>query len=382
MLLRERTSKDFLAKALVTFGFKGQSVKIYKIQIEMRIKDTIQNPQSQIQNRMNRFINNNKDNWQRLEDLLGMMDVTSFQGLSRAEVREFGELYRRAATDLAIARAETRDPKLINYLNSLVIRAHGKIYRAESHGANMIWQFFTKELPQTFRKNWKFMAIAAFIEVLFTILGFTLAYNDLGFADAMGLDSVAYAAKTKLYWWQSANEANQITSSFLFTHNIQVSFNAFVLGAFFCLGSFILLAFNGLHFGGVLGICYKIDPDFGNQLATFVVAHGVIETSCIWFAGGAGIMIGYAFINPGDLTRAQALKKKGLEAVRIVIGCAFILVIAGLIEGFISPSSLPPFVKISVGIITGIAMYSYFLLAGRDKESDSETERRGDAGLS
>ncbi|HSI88860.1 MAG TPA: hypothetical protein VK918_07370, partial [Pyrinomonadaceae bacterium] len=65
---------------------------------------------------MNRFITDNKDNWQRLEDLLGMLSGSSLRGLTRMEVREFGELYRRAAADLAIARAETRDPKLINYL--------------------------------------------------------------------------------------------------------------------------------------------------------------------------------------------------------------------------------------------------------------------------
>src|SRR5438034_634540 len=101
---------------------------------------------------MNRFIRNEKDNWQRLEDLLGMLRGTGLRGLSRMEVREFGELYRRAASDLAIARAETRDPKLINYLNSLVIRAHGKIYRAESEGVNLVWRFFTLDFPVTFRK--------------------------------------------------------------------------------------------------------------------------------------------------------------------------------------------------------------------------------------
>ncbi|MEP6704678.1 MAG: stage II sporulation protein M, partial [Acidobacteriota bacterium] len=86
---------------------------------------------------MNRFIDDRKDNWRRLEDLLGLLHGSSLKGLSKIEVREFGELYRRAATDLAIARAETRDPKLINYLNSLVIRAHGKIYRAEGEGASI-----------------------------------------------------------------------------------------------------------------------------------------------------------------------------------------------------------------------------------------------------
>nr|MBA4186152.1 stage II sporulation protein M [Acidobacteriota bacterium] len=109
---------------------------------------------------MNRFAGDRKNNWERLEDLLSILDASSLRGLSRMEVREFGELYRRAATDLAIARSETRDPKLVNYLNSLVIRAHGKIYRAESQGTNLAWNFFTKDFPQTFRKNFRYFAIA------------------------------------------------------------------------------------------------------------------------------------------------------------------------------------------------------------------------------
>src|SRR5881392_3712384 len=100
---------------------------------------------------MNRFLDDHKDNWQRLEDLLEMQSgARGLRELSRMEVREFGELYRRAAADLAIARAETRDPKLINYLNSLVIRAHGKIYRAESDGTHLIARFFSREFPETF----------------------------------------------------------------------------------------------------------------------------------------------------------------------------------------------------------------------------------------
>ncbi len=102
---------------------------------------------------MNRFISDHKDNWQRLEDLLSILETSSIKGLSKTEVREFGELYRRAATDLAIARSETRDLKLVNYLNSLVIRAHGKIYRAESQGANLVWNFFAEDFPRAFRRT-------------------------------------------------------------------------------------------------------------------------------------------------------------------------------------------------------------------------------------
>ena len=316
---------------------------------------------------MNRFISDHKDNWQRLEDLLSILETSSIKGLSRIEVREFGELYRRAATDLAIARAETRDLKLINYLNSLVIRAHGKIYRAENQGANLLWNFFAEDFPRAFRRTWRFTVLAFAIFTVFGVASFILCYNDLNFADELGLSDLRFAVQDGNRWWMRLNEANQIGSSEILTNNILVALRAFAFGAFFGIGTIYVLVFNGLHIGGVLGVCYKIDANFGNELVTFMVGHGVIELSCIFIAGGAGMLIGYSMINPGDLTRAQALKKNGLEAVRLAIGCAILLVLAGIIEGFLSPSALPAWVKFGTGITTGIAMYAYLLLVGREK---------------
>lgn len=317
---------------------------------------------------MSRFINEHKDNWQRLEDLLSMARGDSLRGLSKMEVREFGELYRRAASDLAIARAETRDPKLINYLNSLVIRAHGKIYRAESQGADLIWQFFARDFPQTFRRNWRYMAFALAVFAGFAIFGFVATWLDTDFTHFVGLSGVTEQIKLNDQWWLSLNESNQVGASFILSNNILVSIRAFAMGALFGVGAVYDIAFFGAHVGSVFGACYKLNPPFGSALAAFVVGHGVIEISTVFFCGGAGMMIGYALINPGDKTRAAALKKKGIEAAQIVIGSAFFLVVAGIIEGFLSPSALPPVVKIGTGVTTGIAMYSYLFLTGREED--------------
>src|SRR5215213_8536695 len=159
----------------------------------------VQNLKSKIE--MNRFINERKDNWRRLEDLLGMLHGTSLRGLSKIEVREFGELYRRAAADLAIARAETRDPKLINYLNSLVIRAHGKIYRAEGEGASIVGKFFLRDFPRTFRANWKYMAIAGATFVVFVVLGFIATWSDTDFTHFVYLSGVVDNIQSNERWW-------------------------------------------------------------------------------------------------------------------------------------------------------------------------------------
>src|SRR5580765_8364083 len=157
---------------------------------------------------MNRFLKDEKDNWRRLEDLLDMQRGIGLRGLSRLEVREFGELYRRAAADLAIARAETRDPKLINYLNSLVIRAHGKIYRAESSGGDVVRHFFAAELPQTFRRNWRYMAIAFGVYVGFAVFGFVATWIDTDFTHFVMLSGVTEQIRGGHEWWRSLNDSN------------------------------------------------------------------------------------------------------------------------------------------------------------------------------
>jgi uncharacterized membrane protein SpoIIM required for sporulation len=325
------------------------------------------------------FIDQKKDDWQRLEDLLGLLSGNSLRSLSRMEVREFGELYRRAAADLAIARAETRDPKLVNYLNSLVIRAHGKIYRADGEGKSVIAQFFSRDLPRAVQDNWVYIFIAFLTDVVFAAIAFALVFNNTEFVQVLGLEGIQASVESGERWWLSLNKANEIGSSFIMANNIMVSFNAFAWGAFFGIGTLYILAYNGLHLGGVLAIAYKIDPVFGSDLTEFIVGHGVIEMFCIYLAGGAGMMIGYSLINPGDLTRAQALKKKGIEAARIVIGCAMILIVAGVIEGFISPSTLPAYVKYATGITTGLLMFAYLFFVGRNRSDDQLEEELKEA---
>ena len=149
-----------------------------------------------------------------------------------------------------------------------------------------------------------------------------------------------------------------------------MTFFAFALGAVFGLGTLYVLAFNGASFGAIIALTYR--AGFGNDLLLgFVISHGVIELTCIFIAGGAGLLIGTALLMPGNLSRADALKSRGMEAVRLIIGCVPLLVVAGIIEGFISPQPIPAVIKIGIGLLTGITLYSYLLLAGREVSSET-----------
>ena len=313
-----------------------------------------------------RFINQRKNAWQRLEDLLKLLDGSSLGRLGREEVRELGRIYRRTASDLAIARAESRDPRLVNYLNSLVIRAHGRIYRADAQGGKRIRLFFTRELPRTFRRTWRYTFLSFSVFMIFSMIGFVGTRYDPEFSELVGVAPAfrEMYIETQTHWWERLNESNQTGASFIMANNILVTIYTFAFGATFGIGTIIYLAINGANIASVVALTYR--AGFGNDLVTFMVGHGVVELSCIFIAGGAGLLIGSAMLMPGDLTRADALKTRGMEAVRLMIGVAILLVVAGTIEGFISPAPIDPRIKFSVGAITGFAMYSYLLLVGRE----------------
>ena len=321
-----------------------------------------------------KFINQRKNAWQRLEELLNLLDHASLRRLRREEVRELGRIYRRTASDLAIARAEARDPRLVNYLNSLVIRAHGKIYQTDSQGWKQLRNFFARELPRTFRRTWRYTVLSFSIFLIFGMFSFVATRIDPEFSELVGVSAYfrENIVETRTHWWEGLNEeGNQIGAAFIMQNNIRVTIYTFAFGAMLGLGTIYYLAFNGANIASVLALTYS--AGFGNDLVTFMVGHGVIELSCIFIAGGAGLLIGSAIVLPGDLSRADAMKTRGMEAVRLMIGVALLLVVAATIEGFISPAQIDSRIKFGIGGLTGLAMYSYLLLAGR--ESDTKLEQ-------
>jgi uncharacterized membrane protein SpoIIM required for sporulation len=323
---------------------------------------------------IDKFINERKSVWQRLEELLQLLDRMTLRKLHREEVRELGRIYRRTASDLAIARAESRDPRLINYLNSLVIRAHGRIYRADAQGGRRIREFFSRDFPRTFRRTWRYTATSFAVFCLFGAIAFFGTRHDPDFSEFAGISPYfrEVVINHRTHWWERLNEANQIGSTAIFTNNIRVTFIAFALGAIFGLGTLYVLAFNGASFGAIIALTYR--AGIGNDLLLgFVISHGVIELTCIFIAGGAGLLIGTALLMPGNLSRGDALKSRGADAVKLIVGCVPLLVMAGIIEGFISPQPIPSAIKIGIGVITGITLYSYLFLAGHDDESDQSS---------
>lgn len=303
------------------------------------------------------FLGSRLGKWKRLEELTSRVSRLRLKDLSGEEVREFGRLYRRTAADLAIAREEVRDQRLVNYLNHLVARAHGAIYRSESSGFGVFVSFFRYEFPAVFRRTFRYTLVSFAVFMLSAAFAYAACYFDEAFADRVN-PGLREAIASHTNWTEAVNRANPLASTSIQTNNITVTFVTFAGGVLAGLGTLFALFRNGVLLGTVFELCIRYR--FW-EIPIFIAAHGVIELTAIFIAGGAGLMIGKALLMPGDLRRIDALVTNGLSAIKLIIGCIPMLLIAGLIEGFISPAHIAPAYKFSISALSGLMLTMYFL---------------------
>jgi uncharacterized membrane protein SpoIIM required for sporulation len=314
------------------------------------------------------FLESRLAKWKRLEELTARASRLRLRGLSGDEVREFGRLYRRTAADLAIAREEVRDQRLINYLNHLVGRAHGAIYRSESSGFGVFLSFFRYEFPAVFRKTFYYTLTAFLVFTVAGVFASVACTLDQGFADRIA-PQLKQSIAEHHNWTESVNNANPLASTSIQTNNINVTFFAFAGGVLAGVGTLWVLAQNGLLLGMVLSLCFRYR--FW-EIPIFVSAHGVIELTAIFIAGGAGLLIAKALLMPGDLRRIDALVTNGRLAIKLILGCIPMLLIAGLIEGFISPAHIPATFKFSISALSALLMTIYFLKPDRTLQRNAD----------
>lgn len=312
-----------------------------------------------------RWLREQEPKWQRLEALSHQAQHTKAL-LSAEEMREMTLLYLSTVNDLSRTQSHAEYRHLEPYLNSLVQRCHNQVYERPPTRSADVWQFFVADFPQCFRKNALFIGLA----FLMFILGTTLALLTLHFhpeTESYFLPPATIQDLDQGRLWTDHIQANPSQSSFLMTNNIRVAIHAFALGTLFGIGTLLLTFHNGLFaFGGPLAVA--MHHGMGFRLLAFVSAHGVIELSTIFIAGGAGMLIGFAMLFPGPMSRWQAMKSRGHEALILIMGCVPLLVIAGIIEGMVSLNQhVSVSTRLGVAGASAIALIAYLGFVGRKK---------------
>ncbi len=315
---------------------------------------------------IDQFIQRNEAAWTRLEHLTrGARKRRST--LSGAELDEFVRLYQQTSTHLSHARTNLADPTLTMRLTRVVANANGALYGRRGNSMRAITEFFRYSFPGAVWNARRFVAVAAAITFIPAIV-FAVW---LGVSDR-AIQSVGDEAANQAYVsdgfeaYYSSAPAAQFSTEVL-VNNIQVSFLAFAFGILFCVGTVYLLAFNGVNIGIAAGLFYNVGKP--SLFWGLILPHGLLELSAVVIAGAAGLRLGWSMIAPGDQSRVQALAAEGRRSVVIVLGLMVAFVIAGLIEGFVTPSSLSTTVRVSIGVLAEVLFVLYIVTRGRAAEA-------------
>jgi uncharacterized membrane protein SpoIIM required for sporulation len=283
--------------------------------------------------------------------------------MTASEVKEMGPLYRAVISDLAQARRAYPGQKVSLYLNQLLSRSHSFICQEDTNDFRSLWHYIAQTIPQAFRRNGIFTLIAFLMFIIPAAVAFQMARTDPTIAETLGLQEVREILANDDIWTDIPVNERPYTSTFIMTNNIRVALFAFGGGILFGLFSVYVLIFNGIHIGAVMGLAVHYGQ--GQPLLDFIFAHGVIELSIIFIAGGAGLQLGWALINPGLYSRRNALAEAARHALPLAVLAFPVLIAAGVIEGFLSPSSASFDTKVLVGVVTGLMLYSYGFIPGR-----------------
>ncbi len=303
------------------------------------------------------WLEKRKPHWQRLEQLVGSAANGHVRTLSHRELQELALLYRQAASDLARVREDPTGGELARYLNQLLGRAHNLIYMGRRAGPRGILHFYANEYPRIFRETFPYTFSAFLIFVVGVLAGVLLSLGNPAFPRfLLGGKMTETIAQHKM-WTESIVTVKPLASSAIMTNNITVCFTTFALGITAAAGTIWMLFLNGLLLGTVGTACWGAGLLF--SLVSFVVAHGVLELPAIFIAGGAGLVIGRGLLFPGELPRKVSLARAGRTGVRMVLGTIPLLLVAGTMEGFVSPSNLPVPVKFLTSATLGTALVLY-----------------------
>jgi len=303
------------------------------------------------------WIEKRRLHWTRLERLMEISGRSGVSALSPAELQELALLYRQTASDLASVREDPTSNHLALYLNQLLGRAHNLIYMGRKASGRGMWTFFKDEYPAIFRETFPdtLAAFAVFLAAAFA--GFLMGIADPSFSrHVLGPHMIETIEKHEM-WTDPFVTVKAAASSFILTNNMTVAFATFALGITAGIGTVYMMLINGLLMGVVSVACWR--EGMSLSLWSFVAAHGVLELPAIFIAGGAGLGIARGLLFPGSLPRRESLVRAGARSVRLVLGTIPMLLIAGFVEGFVSPTKLPYSVKFMLagGLFTLLVLY-------------------------
>ncbi|MET9505888.1 stage II sporulation protein M [Streptomyces sp. NPDC006622] len=314
------------------------------------------------------FVSAHRAEWDRLDALLRRRDLTG------TEADELVTLYQRTATHLSVIRSSAPDPQLTGRLSQLVARARSAVTGARRASWRDATRFLTRGFPAAvYRSRHWWVPTALASTALAALLGWWIGTHPEVRSSIAAPDELHTLTRPggQYETYYSSHPAASFAAQ-VWTNNAQAAAMCLVLGVFLGLPVLWILFQNMLNLGigtGLMSSVGRLDTFLG-----LVLPHGLLELTAVFVAAGTGLRLGWTVVDPGPRTRRTALAEEGRAALGMAIGLALILFVSGAIEGFVTPSGLPTWTRITIGVAAELTFLAYvYVLGGR-------AARAGDTG--
>jgi uncharacterized membrane protein SpoIIM required for sporulation len=311
------------------------------------------------------FIKQHRRDWELLEQTLKDLAKRK-RSLTAERVEQFQLLYRKAANHLSFSQTYFPDDEVTNYLNDLVAKAHNILYRDQATTSlSQLKHFFGKTFIHLMIEQRRFILVAFLLFLMGGIGSFLAVMNDpLHLYSILPTEIAKHVDPAQLGHKGVIDSAAM--SAQIMTNNIQVAILAFVGGI--TLGSFTiyLLINNGIMIGALAALFWQSGKFY--DFWAYIVPHGLIELTAIFIAGGSGLLMGYRILVPGPYSRAFQLKRQALRSVQLLLGTIPLFIVAGIIEGYITPAHISLEAKYAFSLLTVIGLILYVWIGGRGRE--------------
>ena len=294
--------------------------------------------------------------WQRLEELAGRRRLTG------AEADELLDLYQRVSTHLSVVRSASPDPTVVTYLSSLLSRARGAAAGARTSTWSDLLRFFTHTFPAAlYRLRWWWVSTALASVALAALVGWWSINHPEVWTSRMTPAEIQAYVGTDFENYYSEFPHGEF-GTLVWVNNARVAALCIALGVL-GLPVLYLLASNVVNVG--VAAALMISYDRGPLFFGLILPHGLLELTAVFVAGGVGLRLFWSWVEPGPMGRAESFAKEGRTAIAVALGLVAVLLVSGFIEGFVTPSGLPTWARIGIGVVVESLFLAYVFVVGR-----------------
>jgi uncharacterized membrane protein SpoIIM required for sporulation len=286
-------------------------------------------------------------------------------------VDELIGLYQRVATHLSVVQSRSPDPVLVARLSALVARARGAVAGVSAPAWQDLARFFRVTFPAAAYRTWRWSAATAAGSLLVAYaLGAWVATSPHVQSALLPPGQVRRLVESDFAGYYRSHPAGAFAAQ-VWTNNAWVAAIALCLGVLLGLPTLLILLQNSVNVGIAGG--YLVAAGKGGLFFGLILPHGLLELTAVFVAAATGLRLGATVVDPGPRRRVEALAEEGRAAVTIAVGLVVVLLVSGAIEAFVTPSALPTWGRIGIGVLAETGFVAYLAVFGRRAVRAGET---------